>query len=64
MYSTGVHTWLEDPEEGEIDPPMLRNCMEAPVIKEWVLWQMSFRGIAEDRIEWINRPGDIKLPAE
>lgn len=64
-YSTGVHTWIEDPEEeGGIDPPMLQNCMEPAVIKEWTLWQMGFRGVAEDRIEWINRPGEIKLPAE
>ena len=63
-YSTGVHTWIEDPEDGDIDPPMLQNCMEPPVIREWTLWQMGFRGVAEDRIEWINRPGEIKLPAE
>lgn len=64
VYSTGVHTWIEDPEDGDIDPPMLQNCMEPPVIREWTLWQMSFRGIPADKIEWINRPGEIKLPAE
>ena len=63
-YSTGVHTWIEDPEEGDIDPPMLQNCMEPAVIREWTLWQMGFRGIPGDRVEWINKPGLIKLPAE